>query len=382
MRTIVHFIDSTTFGGAEQMALRLMEGLNRHQWRPILVYHPHPGNHELVVRARALDVSLHPIPQMSEGFRGAARVPSVARAFRKLAPAVFHAHLTWPVSCKFGLAAAVLARVPAIVATQHLHVNIPWGHSRRLQYQLLTLGVDQYIAVSREVAGQLETLPGMKRKTIKVIHNGVDMQRFAIPVNERLRRELMGSWKRPIVLTTARLEKQKGLYTLIQAAALVPNAVFVLAGEGSERAHLESLARDRGLTQRVQFLGHRDDVAELLSCCDIYALPSLFEGLPVGVLEAMAAAKPVVTSVIGGTTEVAVHGQTGLLVAVADPPALAAAIQIFLDNPELAIQFGSAGRVRVGEEFSASVMVDRVTQVYTEILNQNDKVRGRHKPAI
>ena len=116
---------------------------------------------------------------------------------------------------------------------------------------------------------------------------------------------------RPIVLTVARLDPQKGHRYLLAAATEVPEAVFALVGEGGERAALENQARTLGVAERVRFLGHRDDVPELLAACDLFVLPSLYEGLPLSVLEAMAAAKPVVATAIDGTTEAVVHEVTG-----------------------------------------------------------------------
>src|SRR5262249_44896941 len=150
-----------------------------------------------------------------------------------------------------------------------------------------------------------------------------------------LRAALMGSTDRPIVLTAARLAEQKGLCYLLKAAALLPQAMFVLAGEGPERAVLEAQAAELGLNKRVLFLGHRHDVPDLLACCDLFVLPSLFEGLPLSILEAMAAKKPVIASAVGGNNEVIVHGETGLLVRPADPAALASAIQAILSDPDL-----------------------------------------------
>jgi glycosyltransferase involved in cell wall biosynthesis len=187
----------------------------------------------------------------------------------------------------------------------------------------------------------------------------------------------MGASERPIVLTLARLDRQKGLYYLLEAAALVPEAVFVLAGEGPEWPALEAQARALGLTKRVILLGYRDDVSDLLASCDVFVLPSLFEGLPLSVLEAMAAGKPVVATAIGGTDEAVVDGVTGLLVPPADPAALAKGIRMVLSDPVLSARLGAAGRARAHEQFSAEAMVRRVSDVYDELLDSRQAPQSR-----
>jgi len=170
------------------------------------------------------------------------------------------------------------------------------------------------------------------------------------------------------VVTLARLSPQKGIDTLVTAAGLVPEAKFLVVGDGPERTALEAQAESLGISSRVSFLGHRRDVPALLASADVFALPSLFEGLPLSVLEAMAAAKPVVASRIGGTDEAVVDGVTGILVPPSDPAALAQAIRTVLADPQLAARMGGAGRARVHEAFTAQAMARGVEAVYDELL--------------
>jgi len=205
---------------------------------------------------------------------------------------------------------------------------------------------------------------------VRVVNNSVLLASFnGLPINADLQARLRGKTDWPIVLTVARLDKQKGHSYLLEAAALVPEAMFVLVGEGPERSALEAQASILGLSNRVVFLGYRDDVSDLLASCDVFVLPSLFEGLPLSVLEAMAAGKPVVATDIGGTNEAVKHGETGLLVPSADPESLARAIRTVLFDPVLSQRLGSAGRARVHQEFSAETMVQRIAEIYDELLD-------------
>jgi glycosyltransferase involved in cell wall biosynthesis len=155
---------------------------------------------------------------------------------------------------------------------------------------------------------------------------------------------------------------------LLEAAALVPHAIFVLAGDGPERPALEAQARSLGIEGRVRFLGHRTDIPQLLAVSDLFVLPSLYEGLPLSVLEAMAAGKPVIATQIGGTSEVVTDGETGLLVKPRDSNALAAAIQRLLTDQDLANRLARSALDRVRHEFSSDVMVRRVSRIYQDLL--------------
>jgi glycosyltransferase involved in cell wall biosynthesis len=146
--------------------------------------------------------------------------------------------------------------------------------------------------------------------------------------------------------------------------------MFVFLGDGPERARLEAQAVERHLATRVMFPGQRRDVAAWLAACDIFVLPSLSEGLPLSVLEAMAARKPVIATAIGGTPEVVVHRRTGLLIPPGNSLAIANAIRQLLDDAPLAERLAAAGRVRVEREFSSEVMTQRVTHIYDQVLNE------------
>jgi glycosyltransferase involved in cell wall biosynthesis len=183
-----------------------------------------------------------------------------------------------------------------------------------------------------------------------------------------LRSKLTDGRELPVIFTAARLHNQKGHAHLLEAAALVPDALFLLAGDGPERARLEGRARQLGIEGRVRFLGQRRDIPELLAICDLFVLPSLYEGLPLSLLEAMAAGKPVIAAAIPGNDEIIIDGKTGLLVPPGSAADLAASIRRLLSDSALAAQFAEAGKDRVVRNFSAQAMAGRVTQIYDELL--------------
>jgi glycosyltransferase involved in cell wall biosynthesis len=253
------------------------------------------------------------------------------------------------------------------VVTEHVYVPVPWRCSILFQ-RLLATRIDRYFVVSREVAMRLRQNFALPDSKLQLIHNGIDLGKYDQPANPSLRRALAGAADRPIVLAIARLDAQKGLDYLLQAAALVPEAVFVVAGDGPERAALEARACDLGLSRQVIWLGYREDIADLLACSDLFVLPSLFEGLPVALLEAMAAGRPVVASAIGGIDEVIVHNWTGLLVPPADSLALAGAIRAVLADPALAQRLALAGQAHVSQEFSVERMLTQLASSYVELI--------------
>jgi len=366
-RSVYYFTDSRELGGAEEALLFLIEGLDR-SWQPTLLYHDLPAVAPLAQRARELGADARAIPEMPLGLVGARRVPGLVRELRRTSPSVFHAHLSWPLAAKYGLVAAVLARVPAVVATVHLFPQFRLDRSNYVQERLLAREVDRYIAVSKAIARQLEDTFHWPPEKIEVVHNAIRSDRFRVAADLRFRQQLAGGVNRPIVLTVARLHAQKGLDVLLQAASHVPDAQFVVAGDGPLRGRLRSQADELGLEDRLAFLGQREDIPRLLAASDVFVLPSLYEGTSLAVLEAMAAGRPVVSSRIGGTDELVVDGESGVLVPAGDADALAAAIRRLLADPALRARIGTAARQRAESLFCAAPTVARVTGVYEEVL--------------
>jgi glycosyltransferase involved in cell wall biosynthesis len=210
------------------------------------------------------------------------------------------------------------------------------------------------------------------------VPNGIEVPPAVRRPDPALRAELVRGRPDYVVLTPARLHEQKGHAYLLAAAARVPEATFVLAGDGPLRPELERLAAERNVADRCVFLGYRSDVSDLLAAADVFVLPSLFEGLPVSVLEAMAAERPVVATAIGGTDEAVTHEVTGLLVPPRDPAALAAAIRRLQADPQLAGRLAAAGRERVQREFSSAATARNVMRIYDEVTGAGPSAGAGH----
>jgi glycosyltransferase involved in cell wall biosynthesis len=365
---VVHFVDSEEFGGAEQAILTLLEGLDASRWHLSLAHRPSAALAPLVDGAHALDVETWTVPAMQPGAKGLGRIPRFASELRRRRPAIVHFHLTWPLACQYALLAAVIARVPTVVATVHLYVDVECSRRAMWQQRTLTHAVDRYLAVSQDVRRRLMSKLSWPGGKIEVVHNAVFSRPLVEVAPAGLRERIVGNATTPLVLVPARLTEQKGHRFLLRALVDVPDAHFALAGDGPERAALEAQARDLGVEARVSFLGYRNDVAALLSVCDLVVLPSLYEGLPVSLLEAMAARRPVIATRIGGTDELVTSGRTGLLVEPGNATALAVAIRSLLDDTAAARELAERASLLVERRFSAEAMCNRVGEIYEQLL--------------
>jgi glycosyltransferase involved in cell wall biosynthesis len=211
---------------------------------------------------------------------------------------------------------------------------------------------------------------GYPRGRIEVVYNGVEA---SVPAGDGdLRAELGIPEGAPLVGEVARLCEVKGQRELIAALPRLPDAHLVLVGKdleqgGAFQTGLEREAERLGVRDRVVFAGYRDDARRILGQLDVLALPSWTEGLPLVVLEAMAAGRPVVATPVGGTPELVADGETGLLVPPRHPAALADALRRLLTDADLRRRLGEAGRVRAGERFTVAAMTDRILQLYDEV---------------
>lgn len=236
------------------------------------------------------------------------------------------------------------------------------GPKRRAHHLLYALGArraDGLIAVAPEVRSAiLATMPGVPADKIAVIPNGVDTRRYRRRgEREKTRAGLGIAPGERVVAVVATFKEQKGHRYLIEAAAALapdyPEARYLLIGDGELRADLEQRIAAAGPACQFRLLGLRPDVPDLLAAADLFVLPSLWEGLPMALVEAMAAGLPVVATDVSGTRGVMVDGETGLLAPPGDAAALARAIGALLDDPARAAAMGAAARRRVETQFSA-----------------------------
>ena len=369
-RTVVHYTDATTSGGAERVALTLLTGLDRRVWRPMLVVHASPGIAGVVAEARAAGIEVREV----NAARGPGRmlaIPALVRTFRQLRPDIVHVHRSWAPSGNAGIIAAALSGT-ARVATEHLYLS---ATPRRVVWvrRLLDRLVDRTIAVSATTGDLVVNRLGTGRGHLSIIRNGIVPPTPPTPSAVRvLRRALLAGRSGSIALVPAQLRSLKGHAILIEAMRDLPDTVAVFAGDGPEREALAAQSTAAGIEDRVRFLGHRPDIPALVVAADVVVLPSLAEGLPLAILEAFALGRPVVAAAVGGVPELIEDGVTGRLVRPGDPVALAVAIRSVLDNRAVAGRMGAAAAARYASDFTAERMVAETTALYDDLLEGID----------
>jgi len=299
-----------------------------------------------------------------------------------------HFHLHTPFACAAAIALARFAGVPRIVATEHYIAQLPFLRRRRLVAPMAALrevriaaslaikrwslrGIDDVVTLSNGNRSVFESFAGPRaRPIVHVIHNGIDLHQFDAGPADEHKHPLHPGCGHLLVTTVAGLNNQKGHVYLIRAIPdilrAVPHARFLFVGDGHLRGDLEAMAASLGIARAVTFAGERPDVPLILASSDLVVLPSLFEGMPMSVLEAMAAGRAVVATDVAGTQDVVVSGQTGLLVPPEDPEALAGAIVELLLDAEKRQAFGRNGRRHVEQNFSAALMGERYRALFRE----------------
>jgi glycosyltransferase involved in cell wall biosynthesis len=355
---VIHLLLNVEAGGLEAVVLNLVARSDRSRFEHRVVCLEGLG--ALAPGFRRLDVPL-------ESLSATSRLGALARLapkLRQLRPDVLHSHNAKPHIV--AAAARSLGLVPVLVHTKHGR-NQPQIFRWRVWNHLASRASDAVVAVSQDAALVARRLEWVPERKLRVLHNGVETavaQRAALP----------GARARAVCV--ARLHPVKDHETLLRAARLVsdarPDFELLLAGDGPERERLEKLSGELRLESVVRFLGRREDVRELLAGADLFVLASRSEGISLGVLEAMAAALPVVATAVGGNCEAVVEGETGLLVPPESPAALAEAILRLLGDPGVACAQGAAGRTRVERSFSLDAMVTRYEALYSELLGRSN----------
>lgn len=284
---------------------------------------------------------------------------------------IVHTHDLW--SNLLGVPAARLAGVRAIVSSRRDLANFDWYQSKRRGWlrRIQNLG-GAVLVNATPIRDALIAEDGFKPEKLRVIHNGVDIEKFHTSRDER-DQLFPGVGRGKLIVLVGNMHTDvKGHPWLIASAPAVvhdfPSARFVLAGDGEQRPRFEQQVAKLGLEQNFLFLGRRADIAKILACCDIAVLPSRAEGLPNAVLEYMAAGLPTIASRVGGNGELIEDGVTGLLVPSEDSAALSDALLAVLRDPESARRMAQNGREFTIQNFSFERLVREVDELYSELL--------------
>lgn len=378
---VLHPITRLIIGGAQENTMLTAQLLDKTQWDVAIISGPQTGvEGSLIEAVQEQGIPLTLEPTLVRELNPVKDLLAVFRLMRFMTQGgytIVHTH-----SSKAGIVgrwAAKLAGVPVIVHTVH-----GWAHHDRqhpllrayyILMEKLTLPItDKLIVVSAlNIEKGLQDGIG-KASDYVVIRSGIELDRFGHPqVPRAATRQALGiPLDAPVVGTVTRLSPQKAPLDFVRAAGIVaqarPETYFVMVGDGPLHADVEALAAEVGIRDHLVLTGLRRDVPELMAAFDLFALSSLWEGLPRVLPQAMATGLPLVATATDGSAEAVIDGVNGLLVPPGEPAQLAQALIRLLNDPALAQQMGAAGRAQV-DEFSDKRMVAQIEALYRQLLH-------------
>jgi L-malate glycosyltransferase len=365
---ICHVLHSLQIGGAEMLAARLARRCAR-DYQIIFACLDELGPLGIDLRRDGFQVS---VLQRKPGFDAwcAARLGLLLRRERV---DIIHAHQYTPFS--YALLARWMHRSAAILFHEHGRHQPDFPRRKRIiANRLLLSRRDRIVGVGEAVRQALIDNEGLPASRVGVVYNGIDVDAIARASGLRsdVRDELGLTTDALAVVKVARLDPIKDHTTAIDSfarfAATHRNAHLLLIGDGSERAAIEQRINASAMRERIRLLGTRNDVKRLLAAADLFLLTSTSEGIPLTLIEAMAAGVPVVATRVGGVPEVVADGVTGLLAPARDVAQLAVHLDTLAKCPQLREAMGRQARQRARELFSEDEMVARYDNLYQEML--------------
>jgi glycosyltransferase involved in cell wall biosynthesis len=364
---LLHVMSACTVGGCEQHVLALLSRLDPARYERWLAYFVERPDEARPMLPYFQAIGVQTVDLRGRGQLDPRAMGRLRTLLRRERFDLVHVH-SFRAEVAMAVATTALFPHPRIIRTVHnvedYHLRFPTS----LLSGLSGSSLDRVVAISDAVAEHLKTSNGASSDRIRRIYYGLDLEPFLAAERPR------PASRPPTIGVLARLAPQKGHPVLLRALPRVverfPDVRVVIAGHEhlTTRAQLESEAEALGVRGNVEIVGYRDDVPAFMSEIDLFVLPSLWEGVGLVLLEAMAAGKPVVATRVGPVPEIVQDGETGLLVPAGEPERLANAILEILEQPSLGRRLGRAGRIRCAERFSLDRMVAETEALYDEVL--------------
>jgi glycosyltransferase involved in cell wall biosynthesis len=369
-KKILQLIDGLNIGGAEVLLVDLVRGIKEAGYDVSVGYSTYGPLERNILE---LGVPCVLLPRL--GRIDPVLLLRICQLILREKPDVVHTHLFK--SDLHGRLAARLCGVPVVISTSHN--NDIWA--RRfplgLLYGLTAKLTDRVIAVSNEVRDYQIQYTGISTVKICVIENGVDVRRFSgqEESGRAFRDEFQIGAGVPLIGIIGRLQPQKDHANFLKAAVQIrsklPDVRFLVVGDGPLRDELITEAQTLGLASAVIFCGIRQDIPAIMAALNLLVISSKWEGLPVTLLEGMAAHLPIVSTAVGGVPNVVIDGESSLLVPSEDSLALANACLKILQNPTFAHSLAQAGYERVKSHFSLDAMIAKTLNLYEELLERH-----------
>ena len=295
----------------------------------------------------------------------------LSRVFRKSDIDILHTHhmpafIDTVIGTRF-------ARVPVLINTDHCK-NYPDKKHLMVMERMASYFADEIVAVSNHTRHEMIHYEKIRPEKVSVIYNGVNIKLTRNEPPEVLRKEIGLKMDDFVIGTVGRAVDQKGFDLLLRSVPYIlkqfPDTKFVIVGGGEREQDLKRLASELKISGQVIFTSWRRDAVDLIQTFDVFALTSVFEGMPMVLLEAMALSKPIVATSVGGVPEVVQNGYSGSVIDRRDPELLAKALMELIHDQDLAQKMGSHGRIRYEQYFTAEKMASSYEKLYRKYLER------------
>jgi len=368
---ILHIYQNSKIGGVQQQLLSLLKAYSRERFNPIFCCLG--PKEEIGKEIEETKIEFIPLNKLRYNRFSLGIVLELYRLMKKKQIHVVRTHRYR--SNLYGRLAAFLAGVPVIIASVHDNYRTDKRPKRRIMNRILSKITDKIVAVSEDVKEDIIRYDSINPSKIDVIPNGIDVERFNPEKNTTdIRKEFSLEEDDIVIGFIGRIVPAKGLKYLLNALPYLKKEFksikLLIVGEGSLVEELKERAKKNNIFDNILFTGRRRDIPEILASINIFVMPSIAEGLPNALLEAMAMGKPIVTTEVGGIPEIVKNGFNGLLVPPRDTLSLSKAIKELISNDRLAAKLGQAARDLVHDNLSIKAIAQKWQSLYLSILKE------------
>ncbi len=366
---VMHLLYRLDFGGLETLLVECINRMPAGRYRHVIVCLTQAT--AFAARIARKDVRIYELNK-APGL-GLGTHAKLWKLFRTLRPDILHTYNLAAIEYAF---TAALAGVPVRIHAEHgRDARDPAGLNRKHNFlrRLLVPFIDYYVPVSHDLQRWLRTVVRIPDAKNVLVANGVDIGEFTARESEQAHADP----RRPafVIGTVGRVQDVKNHRALVEAFILLRQSMpacrdrlrLCIVGDGPLLPAIRRQVEEAGIEEAVWLPGARSDIAQIMKTFSVFVLPSIAEGTPVTLLEAMASGLPVVATRVGGIPEVVIDRVTGILASSTQPEAIAAAISCYLDHPALIRRHGAAGRARVEEKFSITTTMATYMSLYDHL---------------
>jgi glycosyltransferase involved in cell wall biosynthesis len=368
---ILHILQNSNIGGVQQQLLTILKAYDTDLMNPAVCCFKTKGEIGVQMEKSGFEVvDFH----IERHYRFSPRI--IRQLCTLMKERNIHIVRTHKYSASlYGRIAAQLARVPVVITSVHGNYRKDLRFERKIANKMLSRVTDRIVAVSESIRADIIKYDNIDPEKVLVIRNGVDTVLFSPPLNAGdIREELGLKANETVIGFVGRLVPAKGLQHLIGAFEIVRKDIgkvkLLIIGGGQLLEPLKVMARDKGLSNDIMFLGERTDIPQLLGVIDIFVMPSIAEGLPNALLEAMAAARPVIVTCAGGMGEIIQDGVNGLVVPVGDEASLSRGLRKLAQDRSLAQALGAAARQCIENKHSIRATARIWEDLYVSLLRK------------